>query len=213
MWRPGSIDRLPGVEALATGWPAACGRSWSDAVSPMTTGTYLVPPLPFALQPIVRRTRHSWPPCPDGWTTDRDADGAVLLVSPPIAIDQFRLEIPYARPAAALTVSMGQPTNGPALDIRLAPDRRLFEIVAREPDGITETLVGGPFTYRRTVVAWLQALLREVGRAWLVGLALVAAARLVAFRLPSTVVGARARTRRHPGADRRIRHRAGRPRR
>ena len=89
-------------------------------------------------------------------------------------------------PAAALTVSMGQPTNDPALDIRLAPDRRLFEIVAREPDGITETLVGGPFTYRRTVVAWLQALLREVGRAWLVGLALVATAA-VAFRLPSTL--------------------------
>ena len=110
-----------------------------------------------------------------------------LLVSPPFSGDQFRL---VARcPALALTVllTLGQPSGGPALDIVVAPDRRLFEIVAREPGFDRDAGRRSVHATAAPVIGWIQALLREIGRAWLVGLALVAGARAVAFRLPSTV--------------------------
>lgn len=150
-------------------------------------GTDLVPPLPYTLQPDASADPPLVPGLPDGWTVDRAADGTVLLVSPPFSARQFRLEAPVSRPSATVLVALGEPGAGPALDVLVAPDRRQFEIVAREPDGAAERLVGGPFTYRRTSIGWIQALLREIGRAWLVGLALVASVRLVAFRMPTTV--------------------------
>ena len=79
------------------------------------------------------------------------------------------------RPSGLVRVTLGDEEPGTTLDIVAAPDRRLFEVMVRPTEGGAETLVGGPFVYRRTAIGWVQALLRELGRVWL-----VAASRLLA---------------------------------
>ena len=86
------------------------------------------------------------------------------------------------------------------MEVVAAPDRRLFEVMTRPADGEAETLVGGPFVYRRTTIGWLQALFRELGRVWLVALGLVAAARLLA--IPASVDAAAAARRAEPDGGR-----------
>jgi hypothetical protein len=181
------FDRLPSLGRFGYWLAGGMRASLGPVRVTDPAGQDLIPPLPYLLQPDDSTDAPLLRELPDGWTLERDENGAVLLVNPPIPTDQFRLEIPYYRPSAFVAVSIGMRATGPSLDVRVGPDRRLFEIVACQPDGRIEPLVGGPFTYRRTVVGWLQALVREVGRAWLVALALVAASRLIAFRLPATL--------------------------
>jgi hypothetical protein len=177
------FDQMPALSGFGY-WLAGGMRAGLDTIHLTdASGTDLVPALPPMLQP----DEATGPPLsgtvPDGWGVDRATDGTVVLVSPPYAPDQYRVTIPLLRPSATVLVLLGKPIGGPAIDIVVAPDRRRFEIISREADGTSETLVGGPFTYRRSVFGWSQALVREVGRSWLVALALVAIARLVALSL------------------------------
>lgn len=132
-----------------------------------------------------------------GWEVRRADDGSVELLGPPVSGDQLQVVAPLARPAGTVRIALEGVADTPAVEVIASPDRRLLEIAVRAGDGPPETLVGGPFVYRRGEIGWTQALLREVGRAWLVALALLAAARAVAVtdrswlpRLPPPVADA-----------------------
>ena len=114
------------------------------------------------------------------WQVTRPTDEATVLVSPEVFTDRFRVVAATVRPSGAVKVMLAGEEPGTSIEVVVAPDRRLFEIVARPVDGEPDTLVGGPFVYRRSAVGWTQAILRELGRAWLVALGLVAASRLLA---------------------------------
>ncbi|MGE3909793.1 MAG: hypothetical protein AB7K36_10590, partial [Chloroflexota bacterium] len=117
----------------------------------------------------------------DAWTPARTDDDSVALTSPEIFNAQYQVIAAMVRPSGSLTMTFSGDEPGTALHVEVAPDRRLFAIVAQPQGGAADTLVGGPFVYRRSVVGWLQSILRELGRVWLVALALVAAARLLAI--------------------------------
>ena len=114
------------------------------------------------------------------WEVVRSDDETVALVSPQLSTDRFQVTATTARPSGAITLTLAGEEPGTSVLVTVAPDRRVFEIVAKPIEGDPETLVGGPFVYRRTVVGWTQALLREIGRAWLVALGLVALSRVLA---------------------------------
>jgi hypothetical protein len=119
------------------------------------------------------------------WTVAGQSDTAMVLRSPEVFNKQYKVIATMVRPSGLLKVTLAGEEPVTALEVSAAPDRRLFEVIARPVEGAPDTLVGGPFVYRRSAVGWLQALLRELGRVWLVALGLVAAARALA--IPSQV--------------------------
>lgn len=144
-------------------------------------GTELTPPIERLWQP----SRPGESPLLGGsapdWESGRAADGTIVLTSPALDASSYRVEAVLARPSGAVRLTLAADDGGPALDVLVAPDRRHLEVLVRAADGSVETLVGGPFVFRRSVVGWVQAILREVGRSWLVALMLVGAARLLAL--------------------------------
>jgi hypothetical protein len=151
------------------------------------TNTDLVPTIDGLWQP-----RHAGaPPRLSGsapvWITGQSADGDITLTSPEIFTTTYQVVARTVRPSGPVRVTLGGEEPGTVLDVVAAPDRRHFEVSVRQQDGTTETLVGGPYVYRRSVAGWVQAIWRELGRAWLVALALVAAARFLSIPLALTM--------------------------
>lgn len=147
----------------------------------------LVPPLIGLWQPdhLADPPRMSGPLEP--WQVAQPTPESVVLLSPAVPSNSYRVVASTVRPSGQLRVTLADAGGGTALEVIAAPDRRLFEVATRLAGGSPETLVGGPFVYRRSSVGWLQALARELGRVWLVALGLVAAARLLAIPSAASV--------------------------
>lgn len=182
MAAPWVSDSLPWLEGFSD-WLAGGMRGGVErlSVTDPANGLNLVPALSGIWQP-------SHPGDPprvagglDAWTVSRADDQTVTLVSPEIFTNRYQLVTSMARPSAQVVVTLTGDPGQTALDIVAAPDRRTFAVMVRSPGGPTEPLVGGPFVYRGTVLGWLLAIVRELGRVWLVAIGLVAGARLLAL--------------------------------
>jgi len=190
---PWMFGTLPWFEGVSD-WLLGGMRSGLDSLRVTdSTNTDLVPAIEGLWQPA----HAGEPPRLSGsapvWQAGRTADGAVTLTSPEIFTTSYRVAGSLARPSGAVRVTPGAEQPGAILEILAAPDRRHFEVIVRQPGAPAETLVGGPFVFRRSVIGWAQAILRELGRTWLVALALVAAARFLAVPIALPLAAVRGR--------------------
>jgi hypothetical protein len=182
MAAPWVSDSLPWYEGFSD-WLAGGMRGGVErlSVTDPANGLSLVPALSGIWQPSLPTEPPRLASGLDAWTVARSDDQAVTLVSPEIFTNRYEIVASMARPSAQVVVTLSGDPGQAALDIVAAPDRRTFAVMVRPPDGPAETLVGGPFVYRGTVLGWLLAIVRELGRVWLVAIGLVAGARLLAI--------------------------------
>ena len=83
----------------------------------------------------------------DAWTVSRAADETVRLNSPEIFNNRYTIQADIMRPTGQVKLTLGGDQPGTVVAVVAAPDRRLFAVVVRPPDGPADTLVGGPFVF------------------------------------------------------------------
>lgn len=185
---PWTFDNLPWLARVGD-WLVGGMRGGFDYVrvtdATDASGTDLVPPVVGLWLPDHTADPPRASGSYDAWEPVAAEDGSVALLSPQIASDHYQIAAAIARPSGEVRLTFGGSAPGASVEVVAAADRRHFEVLVRPADGEAETLVGGPFVYRRSIADWSQAILRELGRVWLVALGLVAASRLLAvpFRL------------------------------
>jgi hypothetical protein len=178
---PWTFENVPWLQGFGA-WLAGGMRGGLDRLSVVdATNTNLVPPLVGLWQPDHPMDAPRLGGSMDAWQVGRSDSQTVTLLSPEIFTNRYRIVASATRPSGLVKVSLGGDGGTTNLDVISAPDRRLIEVDVRPNDGRAEPLVGGPFVYRRSAIGWTQAILREGGRVWLVALALVGLARLLAL--------------------------------
>lgn len=187
MSAPWMFDSLPWLKGFGD-WLAGGMRGGLEQIRVVDANdSNLVPPLVGLWQPSHPGEAPILAGGLDAWQVTRAEDQAVVMASPEIFTNRYQIVATLARPSAQVVVTLTGDPGQPAVKVVAAPDRRLFVMQVQPDGGTAETLVGGPFVYRGSVVGWLRAIFRDLGRAWLVALALVGAARLLAIPVSLSV--------------------------
>ncbi|MCC6175471.1 MAG: hypothetical protein IT305_09240 [Chloroflexi bacterium] len=184
---PWVYQRWPGLEAVAL-WLAGGMRGGLHHVEIADArGAPVVATLPGVWQPNRPLEAPLVPTLPDGWSVGRDPAGRVTLVA---GLDgASTIAAPLTRPGGELWLALTPDASDSGLVVAIAPDRRSFEIRERADDGAETRLVGGPLAYQGSALGWLQAVLRDLGRCWLVALGLLGLASALTVAIPATMVG------------------------